>query len=124
MLRVLVGAGNAPEETIAAAAALMPNACIISAYGMTEASSSITFDTLVSPASNTLHVEHRKPVPTPKWAEKTQMGAKESHCVGFPAPGFQLAIELLGEDAGEGDGLSDGSCAVGPWFAASSVGHR
>jgi acyl-CoA synthetase (AMP-forming)/AMP-acid ligase II len=44
--RVLVGAGGVPVATLSALAPRMPAACILSAYGMTEAASSITFDTL------------------------------------------------------------------------------
>lgn len=111
MKRVLVGAGSAPEATVVAVASLMPHACIMSAYGMTEAASSITFDTLVYPAN--VHAAHayrpsrerlcvgvgkEKVVPTPKWLGVSQTGAKESHCVGQPAPAFQVAIEILRED--------------------------
>lgn len=124
MLRVLVGAGHAAEATIAAAAVLMPHACILSAYGMTEATSSITFNTLVSPASmlapgapgaanKICTAEQLRAVATPKWAGVTQTGAPESHCVGTAAPGFQLAIEMLTEDVDVYHGLSDGSdCAL------------
>jgi acyl-CoA synthetase (AMP-forming)/AMP-acid ligase II len=117
MVRVLVGAGSAPYATVAAASALMPHACIMSAYGMTEAASSITFDTLVSPACmHALHapipaskrsiVHKGKVVPTPKWLGKAQSGAIESHCVGLPAPGFQVAIGILKGDETSGSTIT------------------
>jgi acyl-CoA synthetase (AMP-forming)/AMP-acid ligase II len=114
MQRLLIGAGSVADATVAAASSLMPNACIMSAYGMTEAASSITFDTLVPPAcmhaphaltlaSRRSHVHKGKVVPTPMWLGAAQIGAIESHCVGLPAPGFQVAIEVLQEGATQGD---------------------
>lgn len=115
--RLLVGAGTVAAATISKIARLMPNACIQTAYGLTEAASSITFSTLVVPA----HLaEAQRPGASPggspahsasAWSsrdshstESPPAGAGASHCVGFPAPGVRIRLlRVAGDEADDSD---------------------
>ncbi len=77
-----------------AAAHIFPHASIMTAYGMTEAASSITFLTL-------------RPYPEPQLqlpssscpaSHSSAAGPAGGVCVGWPAPGVQVRIEASVED--------------------------
>jgi acyl-CoA synthetase (AMP-forming)/AMP-acid ligase II len=72
---LLVGAGRLDAQLLAAVGRVMPHATILTAYGMTEAASSMTF---------------RKVWPTHVTVTEPEELSKTN--VGRPAPGVQLAI--------------------------------
>eukprot|EP00892_Ulva_mutabilis_P001494 jgi/Ulvmu1/11345/UM075_0005.1 len=120
MRRLLVGAGAASPSSIQQVAQLMPHACIQSAYGMTEAASSITFLTLVPPP----HMRGDSSCSSggggaagaagsgAETAAAAPADAGPSQCVGHPAPGIQVRIRCA-------DGAPENS-AEGSAAAASS----
>jgi acyl-activating enzyme 14 len=89
--RVLVGGGSMRPALVPLVCSLFPNAVVSSAYGMTEASSSITF---LSPA-----LEAIQPGPG---APAGPAGV----CVGPPAPGVEVAIAAAAEEAEPGSAKS------------------
>ena len=65
---------------------LFPNAALLTAYGMTEACSSMTFQTLPEPAGG------GQPAPSPE----------QGVCVGHPPAGIEMAVLPAGTAAGPG----------------------
>lgn len=115
MQRLLVGAGAVDGGTVAEIAQLMPNARIQTAYGMTEAASSITFLTIVPPPPAGQHAQHSHsttaaPLVPGRAARSAQArrgngpagsaaapaGAGASQCAGYPAPGIQVRLRRVG----------------------------
>lgn len=83
--RILVGAGPLTPSLHAASQHLYPMATFVTAYGMTEACSSITFETLPD-------------IWLPEEALHVQRGA----CVGKPPPGIEICIQGDGIHGAEG----------------------
>lgn len=73
--RILVGAGPLTPSLYAACQRLFPKATFVTAYGMTEACSSITFRTL--PAV---------------WPLSAALQVQRGFCVGKPPPGIEICI--------------------------------
>ncbi|GBF96919.1 hypothetical protein Rsub_08999 [Raphidocelis subcapitata] len=88
VLRVLVGGGGMRPAVAGLVVRLFPNAVVSTAYGMTEAASSITF---LCPAARTA-------------AEPggSSNSAPSGVCVGAPAPGVQVAIAAPTADGPNG----------------------
>ena len=84
--RLLVGAGGMSAALQQQLRRLFPNAALLTAYGMTEACSSMTFQMLPEPAGR------GQPAPS------TEQGV----CVGHPPPGIEMAILPAGAAAGAG----------------------
>ena len=82
MERVLVGAGGLSQALQRQLQALFPNAACYSAYGMTEACSSMTFRTLHLPGSGVAQHGHRA----------LEGPAEDGVCVGTPPPGIEMAV--------------------------------
>ncbi len=84
---VLVGAGGLSENLTTQLTELIPNATINSAYGMTEACSSLTFSTLVDKTDFCRR----------QWEQQPGSGDDDTSgvYVGCPPPGIELAILLL-----------------------------
>jgi acyl-CoA synthetase (AMP-forming)/AMP-acid ligase II len=97
--KVLVGAGGLSPKMQAAAAALLPNAALGTAYGMTEAASSITFIAL---QQQQLLMEQAAAAATAAAAAAAAEGqatrgaaaaAAAGVCVGQPAPGILVKVD-------------------------------
>ena len=84
--RLLVGAGGMSAPLQQQLRRLFPNAALLTAYGMTEACSSMTFQTLPEPAGG------GQPAPS------TEQGV----CVGHPPAGIEMAVLPAGTAAGPG----------------------
>jgi acyl-activating enzyme 14 len=80
--KILVGAGGVNDWTREAIARIFPNARLCSAYGMSEACSSITCDEITS-------IQHPQPA--------YMTGGS---CVGRPAPGIEVKIDQLDGEIG------------------------
>ena len=86
--RVLVGAGGMSSDQVTRMQAVFPEATVHSAYGMTEACSSMTFKLLVQPQSND-HQLHRS---DPRWSNSDDLNPGAGVNVGHPPPGIQMAV--------------------------------
>ena len=94
--KVLVGAGGLSSNHVQKIRRLMPNATLLNAYGMTEACSSLTFSTLISPHSK-YHPTHGNTSPLVY--------------VGQPPEGIELAVFTKSEQIyreGEGEIVTKG----------------
>ncbi|XAR72548.1 o-succinylbenzoate--CoA ligase [Bertholletia excelsa] len=85
--KILNGAGSLSAELIKNVSIFFPKAKLISAYGMTETGSSLTFLTLYDPASG----NSVQPFHTSLLSSSNQLGAV---CVGKPASHVELKISL------------------------------
>ncbi|MEW5304347.1 MAG: hypothetical protein WDW38_011016 [Sanguina aurantia] len=107
--RVLIGGGATSSTMLRDTAALFPNADLWSAYGMTEACSSITFKLLHQPGISLPSSTHS---PSDKATAARYPGAV---CVGKPAAGLQVAVMMSRTstaDNGKGfSGVTGSSCA-------------
>lgn len=123
MRRLLVGAGSVSDAAITRIAEIMPNACIQTAYGMTEAASSITFLTLVPSPRPHRHAGGTNAAGAPgdtheppsvkrtgdrAWGAAPE-GAGPSRCVGHPAPGIQLRLRRIDDAQEHTETTSSGS---------------
>lgn len=86
--KILNGGGGLVQELVEDAAKVFPGAKIISAYGMTETSSSLTFMTLFDPTNESCSQHHHK-INDENFNLAHQFG---SVCVGKPAPHVELKI--------------------------------
>lgn len=89
--RILVGAGTMTPHTLAQTLRLWPNAAIHTAYGMSEAASSITFHRL---ARNYDEEAAASALPVPRGA----------FLVGVPPDQIQVRIQRIDDAAPEGEG--------------------
>ncbi|KAL0926526.1 hypothetical protein M5K25_002766 [Dendrobium thyrsiflorum] len=99
--KILNGAGSLSTKLVKGAIDMFPNAKIISAYGMTEACSSLTFMPIYDPMPQKLRKSHSS-------YDKLNIDALQLHgrvCVGKPAPHIELKISC--------DPTSSGSPLVG-----------
>lgn len=83
--RILVGAGPLTPSLYAACQQLYPMATFVTAYGMTEACSSITFQTLPE-----------------IWLPEEALHVQRGVCVGKPPPGIEICIQGDGIHSAEG----------------------
>ncbi|XP_058196951.1 2-succinylbenzoate--CoA ligase, chloroplastic/peroxisomal isoform X2 [Rhododendron vialii] len=91
--KILNGGGGLPVELVKDATKFFPRAKLLSAYGMTETCSSLTFLTLYDPTKDTLsHLSHI--TGDLNYSLVQQPGAV---CVGKPAPHIELKI--ISEDS-------------------------
>ena len=81
MERVLVGAGGLSQDLLQDLQAMFPYADCHSAYGMTEACSSMTFKRLCSPSHAVLPASH-----------SNQEDSQHAVCVGAPPVGIEMAV--------------------------------
>ncbi|KAJ0237823.1 2-succinylbenzoate--CoA ligase [Hirschfeldia incana] len=81
--KILNGGGSLSTELLKDALTIFPRAKIFSAYGMTEACSSLTFMTLYDPATQESNKEAYPLVNRPK----------QGICVGKPAPHIELMVK-------------------------------
>ena len=84
--KILMGAGGMSSQQITKMQASFPHATVHSAYGMTEACSSMTFKLLVKPACNG---SHTSPAPTRPHADPPVASGVN---VGAPPPGIEMAV--------------------------------
>ncbi|KAJ4916906.1 hypothetical protein Rs2_02456 [Raphanus sativus] len=82
--KILNGGGSLSTELLKDAAKIFPRAKIFSAYGMTEACSSLTFMTLYDPTAQE----------SCKVAYPLVNRPKQGTCVGKPAPHIELGVKL------------------------------
>ncbi|KAK6154827.1 hypothetical protein DH2020_009075 [Rehmannia glutinosa] len=83
--KILNGGGGLSVELIEDATKIFPRATILSAYGMTEACSSLTFMTLHDPTQNNNHLR-------PHDVQKSNLSNQGGICVGKPAPHVELKV--------------------------------
>ncbi|GMH38364.1 hypothetical protein BSKO_06248 [Bryopsis sp. KO-2023] len=95
---VLIGGGKMTETYRTAAHEVFPNARLYTAYGMTEACSSITFQGPFLPNSSG--------------------GAPLENCAGFPAPGIEIAVHSK-NGTGEGEILTRGPHVMSGYWGQS-----
>ncbi|KAF6263257.1 hypothetical protein COO60DRAFT_1267638 [Scenedesmus sp. NREL 46B-D3] len=81
--RVLVGAGGMSQRLQQAVTALLPDAQLFTAYGMTEGSSSITF----------ISLPQQQQLMAAAAAGGVAAAAAAGVCVGWPAPGIAVKIQ-------------------------------
>ncbi|XP_059436562.1 2-succinylbenzoate--CoA ligase, chloroplastic/peroxisomal-like, partial [Corylus avellana] len=86
--KILNGGGGLSIELIKDATAFFPRAKLFSAYGMTEACSSLTFMTLYDPTMETSS-QHLQKVANTRY---TSVHQSQGVCVGKPAPHVELKI--------------------------------
>ncbi|XP_020593308.1 2-succinylbenzoate--CoA ligase, chloroplastic/peroxisomal isoform X2 [Phalaenopsis equestris] len=86
--KILNGGGSLSTELVKGAIDLFPNAKIISAYGMTEACSSLTFMLIFDPSSQKL----RKSPSCSEILESNSLQLYVGVCVGKPPPHIELKI--------------------------------
>ncbi|KZV46273.1 2-succinylbenzoate--CoA ligase, chloroplastic/peroxisomal-like [Dorcoceras hygrometricum] len=84
--KILNGGGGLSPLLFDDATKIFPRATILSAYGMTEACSSLTFMTLRDPTQESS--EHQRP----KDAKSSSLSAQGGVCVGKPAPHIELKV--------------------------------
>ena len=84
--RILMGAGGLSSQQVTKMQASFPQATVHSAYGMTEACSSMTFKLLVRPACNG---SHPSTGPTRPYADPPVASGVN---VGAPPPGIEMAV--------------------------------
>ena len=86
--RVLVGAGGMSSEQVTRMQAVFPEATVHSAYGMTEACSSMTFKLLVQPISD------GRPScrSAPRSSDSADLNLGAGVNVGNPPPGIQMGV--------------------------------
>ncbi|XP_078433481.1 acyl-activating enzyme 14 isoform X2 [Wolffia australiana] len=90
VIKVLNGGGSLSHDLISAAVLMFPRAKLISAYGMTEACSSLTFTTLHDPSSPLVETTSSEKVQgTPGFGPHEFKGI----CVGMPPIHVELCIE-------------------------------
>ena len=87
--RILMGAGGMSSQQVTKMQASFPQATVHSAYGMTEACSSMTFKLLVRPAYNG---SHPSTGPTGPHADPPSASGVN---VGAPPPGIEMAVLKL-----------------------------
>ncbi|KAK4361370.1 hypothetical protein RND71_020322 [Anisodus tanguticus] len=88
--KVLNGAGGLSSDLIKNVIEIFPRAKLLSAYGMTEACSSLTFMTLYDPARESC-IQH-------SYANSSNLAHKpDGICVGKPAP--HIEIRIAGDDS-------------------------
>lgn len=110
--RVLLGGGELPEHLQRRLQMLFPVACCMSAYGMTEACSSITFRPMQLEA--------------PTFSKHTASGSSiergtalaASVCVGEPPPGIEIAIMRIDPTAESANGRFTGAGRSRPEIVA------
>ena len=99
---VLVGAGGLSKSIISGLIELIPNATVYTAYGMTEACSSLTFSTLID--KHTEQQQHKGPydgfrgvevAQQSTLLEKDSSSADSGVYVGCPPPGIELAVRPM-----------------------------
>lgn len=89
---------------------IFPNAVISTAYGMTEACSSMTFDVIATPSGRAAAGLPSPPPPPPPPASgattASSTATPAAACVGLPAPGVQVKVvpEASTDTSGRGDG--------------------
>ncbi|MQM20935.1 hypothetical protein Taro_053965 [Colocasia esculenta] len=113
--KVLNGGGGLSHALIDAAVKMFPNAKIMSAYGMTEACSSLTFTTLHDPSSPKIGVQHQENKEATSDPAFCQLGGV---CVGKPPPHVELCVSGSGNKGAPvvGNILTRGShVMVGYW---------
>lgn len=106
--RILVGGGGMPPALQRGLAALCPAATVHTAYGMTEAASSLTFATLWGPGGGSPNSFGR--------SSGSAAGPPGGVLVGSPPPGIELAVLQLPADgaaSGAFPGSSSGSGGSG-----------
>ncbi|CAH9141472.1 unnamed protein product [Cuscuta epithymum] len=86
--KILNGGGALSVELINHAAKIFPRAKLISAYGMTEACSSMTFKTLYDPAKESV----RRALQLNNDRDSNLARQQEGICVGKPAPHVELRV--------------------------------
>ncbi|PKA48538.1 2-succinylbenzoate--CoA ligase, chloroplastic/peroxisomal [Apostasia shenzhenica] len=84
--KILNGGGSLSTELIESVVDVFPNAKIISAYGMTEACSSLTFLTLYDP------MQQRRAISSSEKINSNSLEKNGGICVGKPAPHIELQI--------------------------------
>ncbi|KAJ8758581.1 hypothetical protein K2173_000302 [Erythroxylum novogranatense] len=87
--KILNGGGTLPDELIKDAAKIFPRAKLLSAYGMTETCSSLTFKTLHDPTSE---ASTHAPVRLCNGKDNSVYQPPSGVCVGKPAPHVELKI--------------------------------
>ena len=110
--RVLVGGGGMRVGLAPLVASMFPNATVATAYGMTEATSSVTFDSpayrqAVRAAGRCSHAAASQLVPG-------------SVCVGWPAPGVEVAIAAADSSSAGTSGTSSSSNSISSNGVSSS----
>ncbi|KAL0310505.1 UNVERIFIED_CONTAM: 2-succinylbenzoate--CoA ligase, chloroplastic/peroxisomal [Sesamum angustifolium] len=83
--KILNGGGGLSAELIREATKIFPRATLLSAYGMTEACSSLTFMTLYDPAKDSRFQQ-------PHDVKKSNLSREGGVCVGKPAPHIELRV--------------------------------
>jgi acyl-activating enzyme 14 len=110
--RVLVGAGGMPLHLQQAVTALCPSAVLHTAYGMSEASSSITFVSVAEQQQLMMRADAGGGAGAPQQPAGV--------CVGQPGPGIAVAIDAA---ALAWDGADDSSSSGAAQAPASPAGH-
>ncbi|KAG9439138.1 hypothetical protein H6P81_019303 [Aristolochia fimbriata] len=93
MKKILNGGGGLSMKLIKGAIRIFPNAKLFSAYGMTEACSSITFMTLWDPA-----IKNPTPFSSKRFFLDHDTINKGGVCVGKPAPHVELLVRPCNRD--------------------------
>ncbi|KAJ3678331.1 hypothetical protein LUZ60_002134 [Juncus effusus] len=88
--KILNGGGGLSEDLIKGSISLFPNSTILSAYGMTEACSSLTIMTLRDPK-----LQKFTPNPQNKFIIKSKPTVQDGIHVGKPAPHIELRINVV-----------------------------
>lgn len=104
MMRLLVGAGGMPPAVVKQCRLLFPQATIHTAYGMTEACSSMTFATLSSAARQ----------------ERQVAAAHHGVCVGRPPAGIDMAVLHHAQQSSPGPGSPSASSPAGNGYLMHS----
>ncbi|XP_073307511.1 2-succinylbenzoate--CoA ligase, chloroplastic/peroxisomal-like [Primulina huaijiensis] len=84
--KILNGGGGLSPLLFQDATKIFPRATILSAYGMTEACSSLTFMTLKDPTQDRSHTQKQNDV------TNSNLSAQGGVCVGKPAPHIELKV--------------------------------
>ncbi|WCJ22224.1 2-succinylbenzoate--CoA ligase chloroplastic/peroxisomal [Euphorbia peplus] len=90
--KILNGGGSLSIKLISDASKVFPRAKLLSAYGMTESCSSLTFMTLYDPTLE-LPIQHLHAYDATKSSSVNQ---PQGHCVGKPAPHVELKVRSNG----------------------------
>ncbi|OVA14989.1 AMP-dependent synthetase/ligase [Macleaya cordata] len=85
--KILNGGGGLSVDLIRDATTIFPTAKLLSAYGMTETCSSLTFMTIYDPTNGKLDESNRR--------VKSESARRTGVCVGKPAP--HVEIQIIGE---------------------------
>ncbi|KAL6542687.1 hypothetical protein OROHE_010207 [Orobanche hederae] len=118
--KILNGGGGLSVDLIKQATKIFPRATLLSAYGMTEACSSVTFMTLYDPKKE---IHHQQPHDEYHQQKSNRINHQGGICVGKPAPHVELKVASAEESCNAGRILMRGPHVMLRYWGQSPSKH-